>query len=212
MGEPSERSVPGRAIAVDGVHCGVGRARAHGRGRGRGRWAAWAVVVVIAGGCGPRTRRPAHITWARTPAVGTPEHCPDDAIDLTGDGIPTTDRTRCSYADASSGQVRVHGKVLDAPRAGAALGAPRRDVEVELRQVDAHGVWIQTLGRATTDSQGGFTIRGNLRLPRKTPGYLEVRAGDGRSERWQWEGRGPWHRDDVRVLVPAPAADGAPRE
>lgn len=212
MGEPSERSVSGRAIAAHRGRRGVPRARAHGRGRGRRRWVAWAAVLVLAAGCGPRSRRAAHITWARTPAVGTPEHCPDDAIDLTGDGIPTTDRTRCSYADASSGQIRVHGKVLEVPRSGGALGAPRRDVEVELRQVDAHGVWIQTLGRATTDPQGGFTIRGNVRLPRKTPGYFEVRAGEGGSERWQWEGRGPWHRDDVRVLVPAPAADGAPRE
>ncbi len=175
-------------------------------------------MLVALGACRGRPHRPLHVTWARTPAYGTPSSCPDDAVDLTGDRIPTTTRTRCSYADDAAGQLVVAGTVL-AERDGG-LAEPVRDAEVELVLLDPAGVPVRTLGRTHTDAQGGFSIRTQTRLPIRATvsgtgegeGALQVRSAAGRSQPVRWKGRGPWRFDDVRVLQPRTAPPStAPR-
>lgn len=158
-----------------------------------------ATVLLVLGtvglGLGCRTT-PTQFTWARTPAAGATSTCPDDAVDLTGDHVPTVDHVRCSYDDAARGQARVTGTVLDAE---GALGNPIEGTEVALVPIDATGRPGGAVATTRSDPQGGFTLRARV-----GPGRWAVAAGGALSPPWTWDGRGPWSLEDVRVRVPAP--------
>lgn len=142
---------------------------------------------------------PTQFTWARTPASGATSTCPEGVVDLHGDGTPTSDQVRCSYADAAAGQARVTGKVLEDVPGG--LGNAIEGTEVALVRVDAHGRAGAAVATARTDPQGGFTLRARVGA-----GSYAVASGGALSSPWTWEGRGPWTLGDVRVRVPVPAS------
>ncbi len=164
------------------------------------------ILALLLGGCASRKPggtkrkgRPAHFTWARTPAAGTPSTCPEDAVDYPGvDGrnVPSTDQARCSYADGARDLVHVRGKVLQEVPGNLARGMA--DVVVVFLSVRDDGTDGPPLARTTTDAQGAFSLKVQAK-----PGHYALVAGDGR---WPVDvaKKGTRTFDDVQVLVPAP--------
>lgn len=160
------------------------------------------MIVALALGCASRKpRREAHFTWARTPAYGTPSTCPDDAVDYPGDArgghnVPSTDQARCSYADGERDLVHVRGKVLQEVPGNLAQGLS--EVEVAFVPVRDDGTDGPPLARATTDTQGAFSLKVQAK-----PGRYAIVAADGR---WPVDvaKKGARTFEDVQVLVPAP--------
>jgi len=154
---------------------------------------ALAAFVLAMPGC---RGRPAHFTWARTPAAGRPSTCPEDAVDF-GDGVPTTHAQRCSYADGERDLVHVQGKVLQEVPGNLARGLPQVEVVVVALRED--GTDGPALARAHTDAQGAFSLKVNAR-----PGAYAIVAGDARAP-LEIAKKGPRTFAEVELLVPAPA-------
>jgi hypothetical protein len=134
---------------------------------------------------------------ANRPAAGRPVTCPDDAIDVFGDGTPSPMDARCSYEDAfGEGLSRVRGKVMGEGDPGG-LPQPLAGIEVTAHRVEA-GVLGAALARATTDTQGSFTFSAILPAGE----YALVIAG-GAHRTITLGGAGARVIDDVLVLVPA---------
>jgi hypothetical protein len=105
--------------------------------------------------CGQR--RPMKLELANRPAAGRPATCPDDAVDVFGDGTPSPMDARCSYDDAfGEGLSRVRGKVLGEGESGA-LPQPLAGVEVTVHRLEG-GTIDRPVARAITDAQGAFTF------------------------------------------------------
>jgi hypothetical protein len=158
-------------------------------------WLPAALLVATAlalAGC--KHRRPAHFTWARTPAVGRPSTCPEDAVDF-GDGVPTTDQARCSYADGERDLVHVRGKVVQEVRGNIPQGLAA--IDVALVPVREDGTDGPALARATTDAQGSFSLKVYAR-----PGKYAIVAADARRF-VDVAKKGQRTFDDVQLLVPA---------
>lgn len=121
---------------------------------------------------GPRRVR---MSYADRIAYGRPATCPDDAVDVFGDGRPGPDDLRCSYSDTAGGElVRVAGRV-QLPAEGATLGAGVPDVTVLVQELERTGAPGRVVARATTDPQGTFSVGAVL----KAGEYLLVVPGAG---------------------------------
>jgi len=175
------------------------------RARGRGLALAARVLVVLGMvvSCRPssgrtarpeRQRREAHFTWLRTPAAGRPSTCPEDAVDF-GDGVPTTHAQRCSFADAERDLVSVRGKLLREVPGGLASGIA--EAEIVLVELAEDGTEGRPLARATTDAQGAFHLRVNLK-----PGSYAL-VGAGARTAVDVVKKGPRSFADVWLLAPA---------
>jgi hypothetical protein len=130
------------------------------------RWAlvALCTACTASGSSGPR------MTFPHQPAVGRPSTCPDDAVDpgSMGPGVGPLD-VRCSYDDTTAGPlVQLRGKVLLEGDAGA---MPESLAEAVVTIHDARKANAPALGRATTDSQGAYSM--SLSLP---AGSYELRV------------------------------------
>jgi hypothetical protein len=152
---------------------------------------ALAVILLAMPSC---RGRPAHFTWARTPAAGRPSTCPEDAVDF-GDGVPTTHAQRCSYADGERDLVHVRGKVLQEVPGNIPRGLAQ--IEVVVVSVREDGSDGPALARATTDAQGAFSLKVNAR-----PGTYAIVAGDARAP-LDVVKKGPRTFEEIELLVPA---------
>lgn len=149
--------------------------------------------------------------YAGQVAYGTPEVCPDDAVDPMGDGTPGPMDLRCSYADTTGGPItRVRGRVLLEPIPGQ-LGDPpgRTEVIVHEAPTAVGGPLGREVARATTDPQGAFSIGATLRAG----DYEVVVPGPGGRTLARTRitvGDEAGHRlDEVRLTIPR-LADEAP--
>lgn len=142
--------------------------------------------------------------YAGQVAYGTPEVCPDDAVDPMGDGTPGPMDLRCSYSDTTGGPItRVRGRVLLEGGPGS-LGDPPGRVEVIVHEAPpaVGGPLGREVARATTDPQGAFSIGATLRAGE----YEVVVPGPGTRVRARQRitiGDEAGHRiDDVRLVIP----------
>jgi hypothetical protein len=133
----------------------------HGRWLGVARLTGITVAVVALGACagrgsgGPGRVRMAH---ADRVAYGRPATCPDNAVDVFGDGRPGPDDLRCSYSDTAGGElVRLGGRV-QRPTVGATLGEGLQGVTVLVQEIEPSGATGRVVARAITDAQGTFSL------------------------------------------------------
>ncbi len=93
--------------------------------------------------------------FLRSPAVGRPDTCPDDMVDVTGDsrGLGPTS-VRCSYDHAAGGGlVQVRGKVLLEAGPGELAHPVANQVLTLHRRSDGKQV-----ARTRTDHQGTYSL------------------------------------------------------
>ena len=161
-----------------------------------------------AGGTGepPRVR----MSYADRIAYGRPATCPDDAVDVFGDGRPGPDDLRCSYSDTAGGElVRVAGRV-QRPAAGATLGEGLPEITVLVQEIEPGGGVGRVVARATTDAQGTFSVGAVLKAGEYVLVVPGAGAGAPRASRRFEVAEGQRTLDRLDVFVPATASDPGP--
>ena len=130
----------------------------------------WALVALCSTACAASKGSGPRLTFVDRPATGRPATCPDNAVDPGGVGPgPGPMDMRCAYDDTTAGPlVQLRGKVLLEADRGA---MPEPVGEATLTLHDASKAKAPALGRATTDSQGAYSM--SLSLP---PGAYELRV------------------------------------
>lgn len=147
--------------------------------------------------------RRVRMAYADRVAYGRPATCPDDAVDVFGDGRPGPDDLRCSYSDTAGGElVRVAGRVQLAP-VGATLGEGLPEVTVLVQEIEARGTIGRVVARATTDAQGTFSVGAVLKAGEYELVVPGGAAGTPRASRRFEVAQGQTAIDRLDVFVPA---------
>lgn len=159
----------------------------------------------MAGGCGGRGR-PAKVPFATQIAYGRPDTCPEDAVDVYGDGTPSPMELRCSYADGTGSMLtRVQGRVLVEGPPGSTGDSPGR-VEVVVHQAPRVGELLGAeVARVVTDPQGTFSVGAMLRPGELVLVVIDPDGGPPLVQQRITVGGEAGHRlEGVRLVVPRP--------
>lgn len=170
------------------------------------------LMVLTGPGCRARERRPAKVPFATQAAYGRPDTCPEDAVDVYGDGTPGPDDLRCSYSDGTGSMLtRVHGRVqLEGPPGSSGESPGRVRVGLHRAPKVAGEVMGPELAHVVTEPQGTFTLGAMLRPGEMMLVITDPESGESLAQQRVMVGGAAGHRLDVRIVIPRPLDDDAP--